>query len=327
MSIFGPNVEKLKAKRDIEGLIKVLSTEKKFSLRQAAAVALGQLGDRRVVEPLIIALADEDVDVHYASRDALKMIDPNWVKSDAAKKSLPKLLSALQSDDSGVRVRVLGEMVPMGDPSTVEPIIAALTDKYGPVRAYAAAALGEIKDRRAVEPLIQVIDRKESKAREQVVTALGKIGDIRAVAPILQALKDDIQEHQAAHAALNNKNDVQRVLLGGAIKPVETSHVATALEEIANANIADSTENVAYSESIELLIETLKSRDTDLRKVAAEALGYFKSQRAMEPLLQMLNSLNDADKGPKDFARSMEIMHERNAVTKSLEKLGWQSGK
>jgi HEAT repeat protein len=48
MFLFGaPNVQKLSAKRDVQGLIKALGYEKDEQIRHAAALALGQIGDPR----------------------------------------------------------------------------------------------------------------------------------------------------------------------------------------------------------------------------------------------------------------------------------------
>jgi len=52
--LLGPlDVEKLKAKRDVKGLIKALGDS---SVRKATAAALGELKDTQAVEPLIAAL-------------------------------------------------------------------------------------------------------------------------------------------------------------------------------------------------------------------------------------------------------------------------------
>jgi HEAT repeat protein len=52
MPLLGPpDVDKLKAKRGVKGLIKALSYRKRNSVREGAAKALGQLGDTRAVEP------------------------------------------------------------------------------------------------------------------------------------------------------------------------------------------------------------------------------------------------------------------------------------
>ncbi len=71
MPPFGaPNIDDLKAKRDVDGLIEALR-HKDEHVRRQAAEALGELKDRRAVEPLIAALKDEDTAVRLATADAL----------------------------------------------------------------------------------------------------------------------------------------------------------------------------------------------------------------------------------------------------------------
>jgi HEAT repeat protein len=55
MGLFKSKVEKMKAKRDVEGLIEALNDED-FNVRAAAASALGEIGDKRAVKPLRDAL-------------------------------------------------------------------------------------------------------------------------------------------------------------------------------------------------------------------------------------------------------------------------------
>jgi len=64
MGLFGPpNVEKLKEKRDLKGLIKALRYKRDGVVRQTAAEVLGEIGDARAAVPLRSALGDEDSDV------------------------------------------------------------------------------------------------------------------------------------------------------------------------------------------------------------------------------------------------------------------------
>ena len=57
MSLFGhPNVEEMKAKRDVKGLIKALTYQNYAAVREDAAKALGEIGNPRAVEPLAAAL-------------------------------------------------------------------------------------------------------------------------------------------------------------------------------------------------------------------------------------------------------------------------------
>ncbi len=61
MPLFGPpNVNKLAAKRDLAGLIKALGYQQDVGVRIGAVEALKGLGDAGAVEPLIVALQDED---------------------------------------------------------------------------------------------------------------------------------------------------------------------------------------------------------------------------------------------------------------------------
>ena len=104
--VFGfgkPNVQKLKEKRDVEGLIKALGYEKKRFVRVEAAKALGKIGDSRAVGPLISALSNNDY----------------YVRWEAAK--------------------ALGKI---GDSRAVGPLISALSDSARIVREEAAVSLG-----------------------------------------------------------------------------------------------------------------------------------------------------------------------------------------
>lgn len=72
--LFKPNVEKLEAKRDVEGLIKALNYKKDLKVRWEAAVALGEIKDKKAVEPLFQALKDESKWVQEESAEALGKI-------------------------------------------------------------------------------------------------------------------------------------------------------------------------------------------------------------------------------------------------------------
>jgi HEAT repeat protein len=76
-----PNVEKMREKKDVKGLIKALGDEKDSEVRGNAAQALGTIGDARAVEPLIRALGDSDWRVLWNAARALgKIGDPQAVE-------------------------------------------------------------------------------------------------------------------------------------------------------------------------------------------------------------------------------------------------------
>ena len=145
MPLFGPpNVEKLKSNRDVNGLIKALS-DKKNEIRFSAAEALGDMGDIRAVEPLIVVLN----------------ADSSMYAREIAAKALGKLKDA----------------------RAVDSLITALkkTPSAGQLQENAAKALGEIKDTRAVEPLIAALFGGFPSKRQAAVKALDEFDDARAI--------------------------------------------------------------------------------------------------------------------------------------------------
>lgn len=69
-----PNVEKMKAKKDVEGLIKALRYKMSWLVRMDAADALGKIGDRKAVRPLAQALKHRHKCVRQPAKRALEKI-------------------------------------------------------------------------------------------------------------------------------------------------------------------------------------------------------------------------------------------------------------
>jgi HEAT repeat protein len=138
MSLFGsPNVEKLKAKRDIPGLVKALDYQKDPQVRQDAALALGTIGDPQAVAALLAALKQGDEPTREAA------------------------------------TRALGQA---GAARAVEPLIAALSDPAPSVRRAAVAGLAHLSDPRAIEPLIALLRQPDETLSPEIVQALAQIG-------------------------------------------------------------------------------------------------------------------------------------------------------
>ena len=128
-----------------------------IGMRGIIVRALGEIGDRRAVEPLINVLQVKDE----------------------------------ETSTLGIAARSLGEI---GDPQAVDALAKILKDNDDDnrIRGIAARSLGEIGDRRAVESLIDALDDKDAGVRIDVVWALGAIGDARAVKPLKNALTDSV---------------------------------------------------------------------------------------------------------------------------------------
>jgi HEAT repeat protein len=202
MPLFGPpDVAQLKAKRDVQGLIRALGYTADPNVRRAAAAALGELGDARAVDPLILALKNPawEHDWHdtAAAADALARLGAPAVGP---------LIAALGWHSKVVRVSAAGALGSIGQPA-IDPLVVLLGDADLETRETAGQILVEIGTD-AVDPLIGALHDEQTGRRQRAATVLGEIGDPRAVKPLSQALSDQMAGvRQAAARSLGEIAD------------------------------------------------------------------------------------------------------------------------
>jgi len=265
MGLFGPpNVEKMKASKNVQGLIKALGYQKDCNVRIAAAQALGEIGAPRAVGPLIAALKDENGYVRKAAAEALVEIDALAVEP---------LIAALKGEKGYVRIAAAKALGEIGDSRAVEPLIFAVhKDRY--VREAATTAMGKIGDPRAVESLIAVLKTGDMQVRKAAAEALDKIGwlpdeGVNGVVYWIakkewdRCVHKDRYVREAAVKALGEIGDPRAVEpLISALKDNEWSVQTAAAEALVKIG----------APSVELLITSLKDKDRNVRETAAEAL-------------------------------------------------------
>ena len=198
MGLFGPpNIEKMKARKDVNGLIKALHYRRDSTVRGASARALGSIGDARAVGPLITVLNDSWPDVRGAAAEVLGTIgDP---------RAVDPLVAALGDSDAAVRRASAEALGTIGDPRAVEPLVATISDSNAAVRGTSTKALRSIGDPRAVELLIAALNHSDQAVSSAAAKALGNIGDSRAIEPLAVALQrtDEPIVRECAAAALD----------------------------------------------------------------------------------------------------------------------------
>lgn len=159
-----PNIEALRAKGDIPGLIKALGYFGWTSwLPDTAQEALVQIGEP-AIDPLIASLQEPDEIKRRAIRALGKIGDV---------RAIEPLIAAF--GDARVQNDVAVALVWIGVPS-VEPLIAALADPNEGVREFAAAALGAIGDVRAMDPLLVALTDSRPAVKQAAAGALEQIG-------------------------------------------------------------------------------------------------------------------------------------------------------
>ena len=343
MPFFGgpPDIAKLQAKWDVPGLVKALGYQKDTPVRQSAAMALGEIGDRTAVAPLVASLADQDRLVREAAARALGAI------GDA--RAVGPLVAAL--GDGWVRSTAVASLGQIGDPAAVEPVIAMLGDSYRFVRLAAVRSLDQFRDPRAVEPLMALLGR-EASGRESRAASAGALAPIAAlvaigppsVAPLLAALDDESSSvRRVAAEALGQLGDARAV--GPLIAALEDRNsmvrgaAAEALDRLAwhpdGAEVA-----VAYwlakgewqecveigADAVEPLAATLGNRDYWVREAAARAIGEIGDPRGVMPLVGRLSDQAEHLWVREVAAEALGEIGDPAAVEPLLAVLVWASG-
>jgi HEAT repeat protein len=271
LPIFGPpNINKLKVRRDISGLIKALNYRKDPEVREKAAEALGELGDRTATEPLLFMLEDEGRDRGSTVVKALGRIRDH--------RAVPALISRIKERDPASCRQELSALENIGRPA-VGALLGMLKEKAQNAKQAIVLiqALEKIEGKSVISGLIDLVSPKSPSLIVPLAEALERLAANRAVPPLVTVLKAAPEESWSAHLAA--------VLKRMGWQPGDvTEDAALSLAERQWERLA------AIGEpAVELLIPLLRiSASSEIQK-AAETLGYIGDDRAVEPLSALLN--------------------------------------
>ncbi len=202
MPLFGgpPNVEKLKARQDVAGLIQALhyrvAGRHGFSfedspIQQAAAKALGELGGAQAVEALISVLQDPTRTL------ALQELAASALARIGGERVLEAFAGVLYHPNSPPSVMQIaaGALGNSGDPRAIKPLADALKTHARIPAAKALVHLGAP----AFSALVAALQESDPEARMVAAVALGNLGDTRAIGALEPLFKD--KEWQVVAAA------------------------------------------------------------------------------------------------------------------------------
>lgn len=289
-----PDIEKLKSKRDIKGLIVALSYQD-AAIRRDAAIALGELDDPQARQPLLGSLGDVDQRVRLRAAAALiRLGDGQGVgfisaslKDEETKYETSQLLADFRPTDPFVAAlpaparlellilqlecphfgrrqearEALKSLLPSDEysrlvrKSEIHVLIAQLQEWNA---SDAEKTLLALRDPTAADALIKFLtDTTVRKGREAAARILGKMGDSRAVGPLIAVIESAQSVFLLREAAIN------------------------ALSKLHD------------SRSLEPLVLVLKNDESN-RAVAASALGALGNPEALEPLVSALQDKSDS---------------------------------
>ena len=244
----------------------------------AAAEALAQIGDERVVEPLIKSFLGETY---------------QWMiygQEGTPAKYFAIIASAATA---------LGKF---GNARAIEALFTGVStfDPVNPERTAAAAlGLSFVRDERVIPALLQTLQSPSHFVRYHAALALGRIGKTQAVKPLIAALRDPVSiVQEAAAIALGNLRDpaaaepLQRVFEDveffvpeSAVNPYMLHDVRVALQAKAARGLA----LLGTPELVNLLEEGLLSSQWETQIAAAVGLAHRKDVRVFSILTKALD--------------------------------------
>jgi hypothetical protein len=168
----------------IQPLIEALAGHRDPRVREGAAQVLGLFGDRRVLEPLIRALADAaTVPDSVGSSSVLRQDGPRRVNDSAAGSLVSSkaagigdaLVAHLDDSVAAVREGVVAVLVARKDPRSVPIVMGRLKDSHWRARATAVNQISKLSPPGIVELLLGLLKDADIRVRIAVIDNLGQL--------------------------------------------------------------------------------------------------------------------------------------------------------
>jgi HEAT repeat protein len=299
MPIFGPpNIEKMRARLDLKGLIKALDYAKDTKVRDRAIEALGELGGRAATEPLLALLEDEG-----CGCEALVISALGRIKDEGA---VPVLIERIREKGAVSSSAELAALDEIGQPA-IEPLLEILRANAQDVKQSLRVieVLERSGDSRAAAGLRDLISPRYPSLVTHLADAAGRLGDEDAIPSLVSVLKAAPGEPWAAHvvkvlkkmgwepddpgeeaaATLAERDWPRMVGMGEAAVDVLAPLLRKGrLDDTLRA--AETLGQVGVDKAVEPLSALLGSKRPEIAAAAAQALGRIGSDLAVEPLLQ-----------------------------------------
>jgi HEAT repeat protein len=306
---------KLEAQEAVPHLIEHLSEDVNTYVRSASAEALGHIGDRDAIFPLMDALHDSCSFVRRAAAISLGQMqakeaqgallqalnDHNFYVRRAAINAVGKLdipdmatvlLPFLETDDSRIQRTTIVALRRLRAEQAVPRLIEMLASHVRtpnrrdlPVVKTLVVALGDLRVKAAVPVLCRVV-RGYVGTRSLAAKALGKIGDPEAGPALVEALEGKSINLQMA--ALKSLSRLRYEAARPAVRPLLSSPDPRLRRTAAIT--------LGYLQDHEVTAELLEMVRNDLsplvRPAAVEALGMMGDRRLLPKLLDLVDDAN-----------------------------------
>jgi HEAT repeat protein len=177
--------------RAVKPLLELLTSANARGRETSAIIAaLGELHDRRAVEPLCAQMRHRSTWVRVEAARALGKI------GDA--RAIPALYPALTARSAHLRAATVRALGQIGDVDATESLLPLVHDSRVTVRQAAHWALCRMGDERALETLTILLRQGSAPQRRAAASALGRIGEMSASKALIAAQQDGYPQVRAA---------------------------------------------------------------------------------------------------------------------------------
>jgi HEAT repeat protein len=301
MPIFGPpNIEKLKKRQNVPGLIKALDYVKNDSVREQAVEALGELGAKGASEPLLSLLNEnqERPDTGLILTALEKIKD---------KRSVPALVGRIRARGADAGPRELLVLQSIGQPS-VDPLLQVLKEQAQDAKQalILIRVLEKIGGDKVASGLLTLVSPDYPSLIIELAETLERLGSQSALEPLSAALVAAPEEPWAARIA----GVLKRM---GWIPVSDTDKAACSLAE----RNWDELEAIG-TPAVDMLITLLGRGTSSETAKTIEILGRIGDERAVEPVLALL-SHKSPDLASRAALTLGKIGRGRNVVEELLQ--------
>lgn len=277
---------------DVDSLLDYATGSETDAVRERAVEILGELGadDQHVIDALIKRARTDDASaVRAAAIDALDALGPDAIEQliaalagidradDADWVKTGMFVNALDSGRPVLKMAAANALGRIGDPSTVEPLVARLSDDHAGVRARAARACGQIGNPVAVDPLVSVLPDRNIDVRREAAAALASIESPTATAALFELLEDDneVIRHIAVTALGNARS---------------TKAIDALIDSLADESVL--VRRAAVFSLLELLSNIPTERSDAIRQTIVEKLTETDDEDVVNPLVDVIERSN-----------------------------------
>ncbi|MEN6308189.1 MAG: HEAT repeat domain-containing protein [Anaerohalosphaeraceae bacterium] len=269
---------------------------------------LGQLKDKRAVEPLIALLSSDSSKITKTPVQTNTSVDPVAEKINTAKRACA----------GGDKHAAPTASTP---PATLKQLIADIrTARNFIEKQNAVEALGATRDKRAVEPLLAVLKEEDfGQMHSKAIEALGEIGDPKVVPALLKYLPTESERNGASAAGrdtFTTKAAAAALAKIGDPRAAEPLYKAILTDPFLKHDGIELLVTLGGYEGVKYLNLLTKADDTFLKRDSQKALDDLGENHGLDPLIALLK---DADPKVRGLAAAALTEIGDSAVESSVQ--------